>query len=116
MFVWTQVILSDTKEQQEMRNFPGPLKRFHFPFMSINLMSSLISNNEDYIEIQFWNLKCISCFCFQREDLHKVDAIEFAQQRAGECMRDDKLLDKSSAALLWNLLILLCRQNGVCRP
>ncbi|XP_035508999.1 protein transport protein Sec16B [Morone saxatilis] len=68
-----EVILSDTKEQQEMRTFPGPLTR---------------------------------------EDLHKVDAIEFAHQRAGACMRADKLHDKSSAALLWNLLILLCRQNG----
>lgn len=47
-----------------------------------------------------------------REDLHKVDAIEFAQQMAGACLRDDQLHDKSSAALLWNLLILLCRQNG----
>ncbi|TMS20835.1 Protein transport protein Sec16B [Larimichthys crocea] len=68
-----EVILSATKEQQEMRTFPGPLTR---------------------------------------EDLHKVDAIEFAHQRAGVCMRGDKLHDKSSAALLWNLLILLCRQNG----
>ncbi|CAN9500768.1 unnamed protein product [Ophioblennius macclurei] len=68
-----EVILSETPEQHEMRNFPGPLTR---------------------------------------EDLHKVDAIEFAQQRAGVCMRDEKLLDKGSAALLWNLLILLCRQNG----
>ncbi|XP_044055028.1 protein transport protein Sec16B isoform X2 [Siniperca chuatsi] len=68
-----EVILSDTKEQQEMRTFPGPLTR---------------------------------------EDLHKVDAIEFAHQRAGACIRGDKLHDKSSAALLWNLLILLCRQNG----
>ncbi|XP_071380440.1 protein transport protein Sec16B [Centroberyx affinis] len=49
---------------------------------------------------------------FTREDLHKVDAIEFAHQRADACMRDDKLHDRSSAALLWNLLILLCRQNG----
>ncbi|XP_062279516.1 protein transport protein Sec16B [Scomber scombrus] len=68
-----EVILSETQEQQEMRNFPGPLTR---------------------------------------EDLHKVDAIEFAHQRAGACMKDDNLHDKSSAALLWNLLILLCRQNG----
>ncbi|XP_039985479.1 protein transport protein Sec16B isoform X2 [Xiphias gladius] len=68
-----EVILSETKEQQEMRIFPGPLTR---------------------------------------EDLHKVDAIEFAHQEAGACMRDDELHDKSSAALLWNLLILLCRQNG----
>ncbi|XP_032382423.1 protein transport protein Sec16B isoform X2 [Etheostoma spectabile] len=68
-----EIILGETKEQQEMRSFPGPLTR---------------------------------------EDLHKVDAIEFAHQRAGACMSDDKLSDKSSAALLWNLLILLCRQNG----
>ncbi|XP_056235430.1 protein transport protein Sec16B [Seriola aureovittata] len=68
-----EVILSETQEQQEMRNFPGPLTR---------------------------------------EDLHKVDAIEFANQKASACSRDDKLPDKSSAALLWNLLILLCRQNG----
>ncbi|XP_056133378.1 protein transport protein Sec16B [Lampris incognitus] len=47
-----------------------------------------------------------------REDLHKVDAIEFAHQRAEACMKDDKLQDRSSAFLMWNLLILLCRQNG----
>lgn len=47
-----------------------------------------------------------------REDLHKVDAIEFAHQRASECSRAD---DQSSAVLLWQLLILLCRQNGVRR-
>ncbi|XP_029286094.1 protein transport protein Sec16B [Cottoperca gobio] len=68
-----EVILDETEEQQDMRNFPGPLTR---------------------------------------EDLHKVDAIEFAHQRANACMSTDKLHDKSSAALLWNLLILLCRQNG----
>ncbi|XP_040039483.2 protein transport protein Sec16B [Gasterosteus aculeatus] len=68
-----EVILGETKDQQEMRNFPGPLTR---------------------------------------EDLHKVDALEFAHQRAGACVSGDTLHDKSSAALLWNLLILLCRQNG----
>ncbi|XP_032428561.1 protein transport protein Sec16B [Xiphophorus hellerii] len=68
-----ELILSETQEQQEMRNFPGPLTR---------------------------------------EDLHKVDAIDFAHQKAGVCMRDGQLADRSSAALLWNLLILLCRQNG----
>ncbi|XP_029987300.1 protein transport protein Sec16B isoform X2 [Sphaeramia orbicularis] len=68
-----EVILSETQEQQDMRNFPGPLTR---------------------------------------EGLHKVDAIEFAHQRAGACMRDETLHDKISASLLWKLLILLCRQNG----
>ncbi|XP_030647415.1 protein transport protein Sec16B [Chanos chanos] len=68
-----EVILSDTCEQQEMRDFPGPLAR---------------------------------------EDLHKVDAISFAMQRAELCLKDEKLTDAASAALLWQLLVLLCRQNG----
>ncbi|XP_012705676.2 protein transport protein Sec16B [Fundulus heteroclitus] len=68
-----EVILSETPEQQEMRDFPGPLTR---------------------------------------EGLHKIDAIAFAHKKAGTCMRDGELPDGSSAALLWNLLVLLCRQNG----
>ncbi|KAK5906645.1 hypothetical protein CesoFtcFv8_004570 [Champsocephalus esox] len=68
-----EVILDETEDQQDMRNFPGPLSR---------------------------------------EDLHKVDAMEFAQQRAAACLSGGGLQDRSSAALLWNLLILLCRQNG----
>ncbi|XP_053741526.1 protein transport protein Sec16B isoform X1 [Synchiropus splendidus] len=68
-----EVIFSETKEQQEMNNYPGPLIR---------------------------------------GDFHKVDAIEFAGQRARDCRRDDTLPDRSAASLLWNLLILLCRQNG----
>ncbi|XP_061922657.1 protein transport protein Sec16B-like [Entelurus aequoreus] len=68
-----QVLLSKTQEQQEMRNFPGPLTR---------------------------------------EGLHKVDAIDFARQRALACSKDDDVQDRSSAALLWNILVLLCRQNG----
>ncbi|CAL8255523.1 unnamed protein product [Merluccius merluccius] len=47
-----------------------------------------------------------------REDLHKVDAIEFAHQRADATFQDATLQDSASAALLWKLLILLCRQNG----
>ncbi|KAL1022654.1 hypothetical protein UPYG_G00030560 [Umbra pygmaea] len=47
-----------------------------------------------------------------REDLHKVDAISFAHQRAEACMKDQTIKDSGSATLLWNLLVLLCRQNG----
>ncbi|XP_061834487.1 protein transport protein Sec16B [Nerophis lumbriciformis] len=68
-----EVILRESQEQQEMRNFPGPLTR---------------------------------------EGLHKVDAIDFARQRALACSKDDDVQDRSSAALLWNILVLLCRQNG----
>ncbi|KAI4897780.1 hypothetical protein NFI96_034149, partial [Prochilodus magdalenae] len=68
-----EVILSDTHEQHDMRDFPGPLTR---------------------------------------EDLHKVDVINFALQMADDCLKDKTASDASSAALLWHLLVLLCRQNG----
>ncbi|XP_043096987.1 protein transport protein Sec16B isoform X2 [Puntigrus tetrazona] len=68
-----EVILCDTLEQQDMRDFPGPLAK---------------------------------------EDLHKVDAINFALQMSEKCLKDEKVEDATSAALLWHLLILLCRQNG----
>ncbi|XP_031430417.1 protein transport protein Sec16B [Clupea harengus] len=68
-----EVILGDTQEQKDLRDFPGPLAR---------------------------------------PDLHKVDVITFALQMAEACLKDVKLPDAASAALLWNLLVLLCRQNG----
>ncbi|XP_026069662.1 protein transport protein Sec16A-like [Carassius auratus] len=33
-------------------------------------------------------------------------------QNYQKCLKDEKLEDATSAALLWHLLILLCRQNG----
>ncbi|XP_060723814.1 protein transport protein Sec16B [Tachysurus vachellii] len=47
-----------------------------------------------------------------REDLHKVDVINFALQMADSCLKDETTLKASSASLLWHLLVLLCRQNG----
>ncbi|XP_009867214.1 PREDICTED: protein transport protein Sec16B, partial [Apaloderma vittatum] len=46
-----------------------------------------------------------------REDLHKVDVITFCQQKiAMSC--DISTQTGRDSALLWKLLILLCRQNG----
>ncbi|XP_038614098.1 protein transport protein Sec16B-like isoform X2 [Tachyglossus aculeatus] len=67
-----EVILSDTKEQEDMRAFSGPLIR---------------------------------------EDVHKVDVMTFCQQKAALCRKLDTPKGKESA-LLWQLLVLLCRQNG----
>uniref|UniRef100_UPI00398EC388 protein transport protein Sec16A-like n=1 Tax=Pristiophorus japonicus TaxID=55135 RepID=UPI00398EC388 len=68
-----ETILQHLSEQEELRNFPGPLAK---------------------------------------EETHKVDVINFAQNKATECLRNDELLDKESANLLWELIVLLCRQNG----
>ncbi|XP_055988911.1 protein transport protein Sec16A isoform X2 [Sorex fumeus] len=47
-----------------------------------------------------------------KDDTHKVDVINFAQKKATKCLQDENLLDKESASLLWNFIVLLCRQNG----
>ncbi|XP_034753084.1 protein transport protein Sec16A isoform X3 [Etheostoma cragini] len=47
-----------------------------------------------------------------KEETHKVDVIKFSQNKALECSRDSNLLDKDSARLLWEFIMLLCRQNG----
>nr|XP_060613474.1 protein transport protein Sec16A isoform X2 [Anolis sagrei ordinatus] len=47
-----------------------------------------------------------------KDDTHKVDVINFAQNKATRCSQDEVLLDKESACLLWDFIVLLCRQNG----
>ncbi|XP_066569129.1 protein transport protein Sec16A isoform X2 [Amia ocellicauda] len=47
-----------------------------------------------------------------KEETHKVDVIKFAQNKALECLRNDSLVDKDSAYLIWEFIVLLCRQNG----
>ncbi|EMP34624.1 Neurogenic locus notch like protein 1 [Chelonia mydas] len=47
-----------------------------------------------------------------KDDTHKVDVINFAQNKATQCFQNGNLVDKESASLLWDFIVLLCRQNG----
>ncbi|XP_022356175.1 protein transport protein Sec16A isoform X2 [Enhydra lutris kenyoni] len=47
-----------------------------------------------------------------KDDTHKADVINFAQSKATNCLQNQSLIDKESASLLWNFIVLLCRQNG----
>ncbi|NWQ85792.1 SC16A protein, partial [Burhinus bistriatus] len=47
-----------------------------------------------------------------KDDTHKVDVINFAQNKATQCLKNKNLIDKESASLLWDFIVLLCRQNG----
>ncbi|XP_071622049.1 protein transport protein Sec16A isoform X7 [Heliangelus exortis] len=47
-----------------------------------------------------------------KDDTHKVDVINFAQNKAAQCFKNENLIDKESASLLWDFIVLLCRQNG----
>lgn len=56
----------------------------------------------------------IASFSFSfRDDTHKVDVINFAQNKAMRCSQNETLIDRESARLLWDFIVLLCRQNGV---
>ncbi|XP_030902324.2 protein transport protein Sec16A isoform X2 [Melopsittacus undulatus] len=47
-----------------------------------------------------------------KDETHKVDVINFAQNKATQCFKNENLIDKESASLLWDFIVLLCRQNG----
>ncbi|XP_077140918.1 protein transport protein Sec16A isoform X6 [Ranitomeya variabilis] len=47
-----------------------------------------------------------------KDETHKVDVINFAQNKAKDCSQNEKLLDQESACLLWDFIVLMCRQNG----
>ncbi|XP_077593127.1 protein transport protein Sec16A [Stigmatopora nigra] len=47
-----------------------------------------------------------------KEETHKVDVIKFSQNKGLACSHDNNLLDRDSARLLWDFIVLLCRQNG----
>uniref|UniRef100_A0A8C5UDF6 Protein transport protein sec16 n=1 Tax=Malurus cyaneus samueli TaxID=2593467 RepID=A0A8C5UDF6_9PASS len=47
-----------------------------------------------------------------KDETHKVDVINFAQSKATQCFKNENLIDKESASLLWDFIVLLCRQNG----
>ncbi|XP_073455721.1 protein transport protein Sec16A isoform X5 [Aquarana catesbeiana] len=47
-----------------------------------------------------------------KDETHKVDVINFAQNKAKECTQNENLMDQESARLLWDFIVLLCRQNG----
>ncbi|XP_071948178.1 uncharacterized protein [Antedon mediterranea] len=47
-----------------------------------------------------------------RNETHKGDVISFASKKVKSCREDTSAIDKESATLLWDLMVLLCRQNG----
>ncbi|XP_073415428.1 protein transport protein Sec16A isoform X1 [Dendrobates tinctorius] len=47
-----------------------------------------------------------------KDETHKVDVINFAQNKAKDCSQNENLLDQESARLLWDFIVLMCRQNG----
>lgn len=102
-----QTLLQHMPEQEEMRAFPGPLGKYVPTWHRCRCAVAVATRGLPVVSPV---TECCSCF---RDDTHKVDVINFAQSKATKCLQNETLLDKESASLLWNFIVLLCRQNGV---
>uniref|UniRef100_A0A3Q3MFB8 Protein transport protein sec16 n=1 Tax=Mastacembelus armatus TaxID=205130 RepID=A0A3Q3MFB8_9TELE len=74
--------------------------------VDIHSMETMLQDTPDQAELRAFPGPLV------KEETHKVDVIKFSQNKALECSRDNSLLDKDSARLLWDFIVLLCRQNG----
>ncbi|XP_001498372.3 protein transport protein Sec16B isoform X1 [Equus caballus] len=73
--------------------------------VELHSMEIILNDSEEQEEMRTFSGPLI------REDVHKVDIMTFCQQKAAQSCRTDTLGSRDSA-LLWRLLVLLCRQNG----
>uniref|UniRef100_A0A3B4UPV6 Protein transport protein sec16 n=1 Tax=Seriola dumerili TaxID=41447 RepID=A0A3B4UPV6_SERDU len=74
--------------------------------VDIHNMETMLQDTPDQAELRAFPGPLV------KEETHKVDVIKFSQNKALECSRDNNLLDRDSARLLWDFIMLLCRQNG----
>nr|XP_049908507.1 protein transport protein Sec16A isoform X2 [Epinephelus moara] len=74
--------------------------------VDIHSMETMLQDTPDQTELRAFPGPLV------KEETHKVDVIKFSQNKALECSRDNSLLDRDSARLLWDFIMLLCRQNG----
>lgn len=73
--------------------------------VEVHSMEVILNDFEDQEEMRAFPGPLI------REDIHKVDIMTFCQKKAAQCLKSETPGSRDSA-LLWQLLVLLCRQNG----
>ncbi|XP_057674905.1 protein transport protein Sec16A isoform X1 [Corythoichthys intestinalis] len=74
--------------------------------VDIHNLETMLQNSLDQEELRSFPGPLV------KEETHKVDVIKFSQNKAVACSHDNNLLDRDSARLLWDFIVLLCRQNG----
>ncbi|KAM6217275.1 protein transport protein Sec16B [Rhynchocyon petersi] len=73
--------------------------------VELHSMEVILGDSEEQEEMRTFSGPLI------REDVHKVDIMMFCQQKAALSCKSETPNSRDSA-LLWQLLVLLCRQNG----
>nr|XP_010334397.1 protein transport protein Sec16B isoform X1 [Saimiri boliviensis boliviensis] len=84
---------------------PSSLTDGQAALVEVHSMEVILNDSEEQEEMRSFSGPLI------REDVHKVDIMTFCQQKAAQSCRSETLGSRDSA-LLWQLLVLLCRQNG----
>ncbi|XP_012930821.1 protein transport protein Sec16B isoform X3 [Heterocephalus glaber] len=75
------------------------------PLVELHSMEVILNDSEAHEEMRSFSGPLI------RQDVHKVDIMTFCQQKAAQSLKSGTPGSRDSA-LLWQLLVLLCRQNG----
>ncbi|KAM6166242.1 protein transport protein Sec16B [Erethizon dorsatum] len=75
------------------------------PLVELHSMEVILNDCEAQEEMRSFSGPLI------RQDVHKVDIMTFCQQKAAQSHKSGTPGSRDSA-LLWQLLVLLCRQNG----
>ncbi|XP_077934137.1 protein transport protein Sec16B isoform X2 [Halichoerus grypus] len=73
--------------------------------VELHSMEVILNYSEEQEELRTFSGPLI------REDVHKVDIMTFCQHKAAQSLKSETERSRDSA-LLWQLLVLLCRQNG----
>ncbi|XP_058130762.1 protein transport protein Sec16B isoform X2 [Dasypus novemcinctus] len=73
--------------------------------VELHSMEVILNDSEEQEEMRTFSGPLTS------EDVHKVDIMTFCQQKAAQS-RTSQIPRSRDSALLWQLLVLLCRQNG----
>ncbi|XP_023387038.1 protein transport protein Sec16B [Pteropus vampyrus] len=83
----------------------GSLSDGQTALVELHSMEVILNDSEEQEEMRTFSGPLIG------EDVHKVDIMTFCQQKAIQSRRSETPGSRDSA-LLWQLLVLLCRQNG----
>lgn len=44
-----------------------------------------------------------------KDDIYKVDVINFVQNKVMKCLQNENLIDKEFVSFFWNFIVFLCR-------
>ncbi|KAI4901705.1 hypothetical protein NFI96_029240, partial [Prochilodus magdalenae] len=107
----------------EQFSFPHCCARFGPGGQLIEVLPNLPSEGKPAL-VQIHNTEMMLQGCWDQPELqsfpgplikdrtHKSEVLEFVRQKYQECLQNNTLADKEASCLIWELIELVCKQNG----